>query len=319
MIFRGPDIAIATCRFTIAMSTTTPTPLVSVIVPVFSDAERPPLCLQALENQTYPKNSYEVIVVDNGSDESIEPVVTRFRQVRAGFESRSSSYAARNKGISLARGEVIAFTDADSIPFPDWIEKGVAHLLRLPHCGLVAGRIEVFCKNPARPTAVELYESMKAFQQKVSVEVGRYGVTANLFTFKTIFAQVGLFDADVKSGGDLDWGKRVSSFGYELIYADDSCVAHPARYSFDQLYKRVTRVIGGFYDLNRKKRVRYVGLGRGFIIDSFPPINASIEVLRSQQPKGVTDKIKVIAAMFFVQYVQVWERIRLLAGGKSSR
>jgi glycosyltransferase involved in cell wall biosynthesis len=298
---------------------TTTTPFVSVIVPVFNDPERLALCLQALENQTYPHNSYEVIAVDNGSDESIEPIVARFCQARTTYEGRSSSYAARNKGISLAQGEVIAFTDADSIPFADWIEKGVAHLLRSPRCGLVAGRVEIFCKHPARPTTVELYERLTAFQQKVSVELGKYGATVSLFTLKTVLAQVGLFDADVKSGGDIEWGHRVSAFGYELIYAEDTCVAHPARHSFAQLYKRVTRVIGGFYDLNRKKRVPYLGLGRGFIIDSFPPINASLEVLRSQQLKGVTDKIRVIFVMFFVQYVQVWERMRLMAGGESSR
>ena len=51
------------------------TPFVSVIIPVYNDPERLKTCLQALEEQTYPKSAYEVIVVDNGSDESIEPLV----------------------------------------------------------------------------------------------------------------------------------------------------------------------------------------------------------------------------------------------------
>lgn len=298
------------------------TPFVSVIVPVFNDSKRLPLCLQALENQTYPKNSYEVIVIDNGSDESIEPIVTRFRQARVGFEVRPSSYAARNKGISLAQGEILAFTDADSIPFTDWIEKGVVHLLRSPRCGLVAGRIEISCKNPARPTVVELYESKMYLLQKEYVEVGRFGATANLFTFREVFERVGPFDDNVKSSADAEWGQRVSSYGYRLMYADDTCVRHPARDSFGQLYRRVARVIGGLHDLNHKKGGSHIDngfIGKGFFVDSLPPIRSSTRVLLDPGIKGIDNKVKIIIVMFFVQYVQVWERIRLMMGGKSRR
>jgi glycosyltransferase involved in cell wall biosynthesis len=293
--------------------------LVSIIIPVYNDAERLPRCLEALEKQTYPENQYEVIVVDNGSDISPEPIVKQFGHARFAVERRPSSYAARNTGISLAPGEVMAFTDADCLPYPDWIKNGVAHLLRSPGCGLVGGKIELFFKTPARLTAVELYERLMTFRQEESIKHGQYSAGANLFTFKSVFARVGLFDPEIKSGGDIEWGQRVSSFGYELIYADDCCVAHPARSTFGQLYRRVTRLIGGFYDWNRKKPVHYRGLGRGFFIDALPPIRKSVAVWRSHDLKTLSDKIKVIAVLFFIQYVQVWERLRLMAGGTSRR
>ena len=97
-------------------------PFVSVVIPVYNDSVRLKTCLQALEAQTYPKEVYEVIVVDNGSDESIEPVVAEFPQARASYETHPGSYAARNKGVSISRGEVLAFTDLDDILAPDWIE-----------------------------------------------------------------------------------------------------------------------------------------------------------------------------------------------------
>ncbi|MGL4504066.1 MAG: glycosyltransferase, partial [Planktothrix sp.] len=59
------------------------TPFVSVIIPVFNDLDRLLVCLQSLENQTYPKKSYEVIVIDNGSAEEIKSVVLQFSQVVA--------------------------------------------------------------------------------------------------------------------------------------------------------------------------------------------------------------------------------------------
>jgi glycosyltransferase involved in cell wall biosynthesis len=183
---------------------------VSVIVPVFNDAERLKVCLRALEDQTYLKQLYEVIVVDNGSEESVEPVVAEFGHARVSHEERSGSYAARNRGLALARGEIIAFTDADCIPAADWIEKGVANLLRLSHCGLIAGRVDVFPQDPHRPTAVELYESRTALLQKEYVEDGGFGATANMFTRRAVFERVGLFDGGLKSGGDIEWSRRVA-------------------------------------------------------------------------------------------------------------
>ncbi|MCA1631767.1 MAG: glycosyltransferase family 2 protein [Acidobacteria bacterium] len=193
-------------------------PFVSVIVPVYNDPERLLLCLQALGRQTYPQDLYEIVVVDNGSDESLDELVARSGcRARLCSEARPGSYAARNRGLSVARGEVIAFTDADCIPARDWIERGTERLRSAPGCGLVAGRVEVSPRDPKRPTAVELYEARTALTQKLYVEEGRFGATANLFAFRDTFARVGLFDEELKSGGDLEWGQRVAGSGYGLV------------------------------------------------------------------------------------------------------
>ena len=97
-------------------------PLVSVVIPVCDDLRRLKICLEALENQTYPTHSYEVLVVNNNPVEDIEPDIVSFNHVRVICERRRGSYAARNKGILNARGTVLAFTDSDCIPRQDWIE-----------------------------------------------------------------------------------------------------------------------------------------------------------------------------------------------------
>ena len=58
------------------------TPFVTVIVPVWNDAERLGECLHALEGQTYPTYLFEVVVVDNGSEESVAPLVARYGRAR---------------------------------------------------------------------------------------------------------------------------------------------------------------------------------------------------------------------------------------------
>lgn len=112
------------------------TPFVSIIIPVYNDNDFLKVCLAALTKQTYSKDHFEIIVVDNNSTEDVSQITNRFEQVTLTHESIAGSYIARNKGLSLAKGEIIAFTDADCIPQSDWLEKGIATLTQRPNIGL---------------------------------------------------------------------------------------------------------------------------------------------------------------------------------------
>ena len=114
---------------------------VSVIIPVYNDSKRLKICLAALENQTFPQKQYEVIVIDNGSQEDIRSVTNQYKQAVIYTEFQTGSYAARNKGISVSKGDILAFTDSDCIPASDWIENGVARLQTDSKCGLIAGKV----------------------------------------------------------------------------------------------------------------------------------------------------------------------------------
>lgn len=293
---------------------------VSVIIPVFNDSKRLALCLKALQNQTYPQNLYEIIVVDNGSQENIKEVVTQFSQAFTTHESRPGSYAARNKGISLAKGEVIGFTDSDCIPALDWIEKGVKNIQSVPNCGLVAGRIELFFKDADKPTPVELYESIEmSFPQQRSLEKQNYGVTANLFTFKSVIDRVGLFDDTLKSCGDRQWGQRVFAAGYKQIYGDDVFIAHPARDSYNELYKRVTRIVGGRYDLLKKNSQSSAEIFKDLLMAFKPPFRSFFRIWSNSKLSGNKQKLQFTLVMLFVRYTTTWERVRLQFGGEPKR
>ena len=297
--------------------------IVSVIIPVFNDSERLKKCLEALEKQTFPQNSYEVIVVDNGSDHDIKDVVAPFKQAFTLYEDRPGSYAARNKGISVAKGKILAFTDADCIPASDWIEKGVKALQSIPNSGLVGGRIELFFKNPNQPNAVEVYENIEYdFDQKKLLETEHFCQSANLFTFKNVVDDVGLFNGALKSGGDRDWGTRVFSAGYKQIYAHDSCIYHPARNSFYQLYKRVTRIEGGHHDLMKEKlsnSEQINAFANDLMLAFTPPFRSFFRIWSNERLTTPKQKIQFILAMLFVRYIAAWERIRLKLGGSSRR
>lgn len=289
-----------------------PTPFVSVIVPVWNDAERLGECLRALEGQTYPGQLYEVVVVDNGSEESVGPVVARCGRARLVQEGSPGSYAARNAGLAHARGEVIAFTDADCLPAPDWIEKGVERLKRGGGRSVVAGRVEIFPRTPRRPNAVEQYEVLFALAQREFVGRYRFGATANLFAWREAFERVGPFLAQVKSGGDLEWGRRAAGHGYRVEYAEETSVRHPARASLSQLYSKIVRVAGGLHDLRRIKGHAYLEFDRGFLWEFLPPVRAVVRTLREPTLSRRRDRVKVCAVLLFVRYVQAFERLRLV-------
>jgi len=301
------------------------TPFVSVIIPVFNDADRLRICLEALEKQTYPQSCYEVIAIDNASNDGgkTKEVVESYSQAIYGFEESPGSYVARNKGISLSKGEVIAFTDADCIPALNWIEKGVDNLLRVPNRRMVAGKIEIFFKNPDKLTPVELYESLMALPQKEFLEVHHYGATANVFTFKTVLDRVGVFNAKLKSSGDVEWGQRVYACGYQQVYSEDVCVAHPARYSFAQLYKRTIRHAGGVYDLHHSEKYSFLKRNQLFLsylgFNLMPPLMFAYSTFLNPQLKNISQKLQVAFVMFYIRYTTAWELCKLKLGGISAR
>jgi len=300
-------------------------PFVSVIIPVFNDQERLKLCLDALCQQTYEQTRYEIIVIDNGSDnyEKIRKTVGGFKQVTVDQELTPGSYAARNKGISLAQGDVIAFTDSDCIPDICWLERGVQHLISKSDCGMVVGRVEIFFKDPQNPTLIELYQSLTAFPQEQHLKEFHGGATANVITWKEVIYHVGKFDSTLKSFGDFEWGKRVFLAGYEQVYADDVIVKHPARSSWPELWKRTIRVAGGVYDYFLGEQKSWLGKNKMFmrllLNDLVPPINFAIRTFRNRKIKGFHQKLTISLVLLIIRYVSAIEKIRLKLGGASVR
>lgn len=296
-------------------------PLVSVVIPVYNDAERLEICLAQLDLQSY--EPIEAVVVDNGSKDlsAVRTVVECRRFARLVCEKTPGSYAARNRGIKMSKGEVLAFTDADCVPAADWVEQGVAALRSRDNCGLVAGAIEIVMKDRRHP--VELFESVMALAQQKFVEQDRYGATANVFTWRSVIEQVGGFNALLKSSGDVEWGQRVFAAGYQQIYAAAARVQHPARSSFAQLARQASRHAGGFYDLRcrqarsaRESNLAFLKLV-GFHL--MPPVMFAAKISRHPKLKGFEEKAKVVLTLVFVRWVTVKTLIGLRLGGVSER
>lgn len=291
-------------------------PAVTVIVPVYNDQRGLERCLKALVQQTYPVDRYDVIVVDNGSSPPIRLPPQLSMSCVVLREMSPGSYAARNRGLLQASGQVLAFTDADCLPSATWIEAGVAALQANTGVGLVAGRVDVCPLDPSAPTVVELYEQLAAFPQARQVRERQFGATANVFTRRGVVDQVGVFCADLKSGGDMEWGQRIARAGYSVKYAPDVVVVHPARRTLTELWRQAVRVAGGRRDIER-------GVAGDVLKRAARPLQSAFAsvafFLRHPELNGVTQRLAVLFVGVVVRVAYSYERIRLALGGSSRR
>ena len=211
-------------------------PDVSVVIPARDAASTLPRTLAALAAQTH--RDFEVIVVDadssDGSAASAEDsgVVTSVVRLREGVGRVSGDRsvpsatvategagpgAARNAGARVATASVLAFTDADCFPRPDWLEHGVR---AVDHAQLVQGRVV-----PAQPPG--------PYDRTVHVPAF-FGLfeTANLLITRELFDQLGGFapgwrPAGGKELGEDTWlGWRAKRLGATVAFAGDAVVEH---------------------------------------------------------------------------------------------
>ncbi|MFB8387035.1 glycosyltransferase [Microbacterium sp. NPDC055910] len=285
-------------------------PTVTVVVPVYEDLARLKMCLALIAAQDYPAELINVIVVDNASRTDLTPALPpgdpRFTLIR---EMQRGSYAARNAGLKIAEGEMLAFTDADCLPHPTWISTAVAILTEEGHPQAVGGDIHLVFRNGMHPrSGPELYESAHEFPQRRFVEVDGFAATANLVVSRSVMSRVGPFNAALKSGGDQEWGKRLHASGARMVFSARAVVDHPARSSWFGLAKKTVRVERGISALTVGQQSsedrRYIGqqlrIGLGIWR----------AVWRQDWPASRGEKAKYAAAQSWVNAFRIAERIR---------
>lgn len=223
-------------------------PFVSVIIPVFNNAATLGSVLEGLARQSYPPERYEVLVVDNrSSDGSAE--LARAHGVRLLAETaRQSAYAARNRGIAAARGDVLAFLDGDCVPEPAWLGAGVAALER-EGAGLAGGRIEI--RAAGDRALLAHYERLSYVRQAETIAAHGTSAGGNLFLRRAVIDAAGPFREDLVSGGDSEICLRARRHGFRIAYAEDAVVTHRAVGSVRSLLRRYRRLGRGEADLAR--------------------------------------------------------------------
>lgn len=246
-------------------------PFVSVIVPVRNSPERIARCIEALQDQTYPEDRFEIIIVDNGSTDETPDVIRRYPVVYREETSVQSPYAARNKGIEAARGDIIALIDANCFATPRWLEEAVATMTG-EQADLVGGRV-TFLFPGREKSAAEMYDSLSNVKMKESIEGRKVAKGGNLLVRKEVFTKIGLFPGHIRSGMDVFWTGKASRAGCKLVYSEKAEVRYPAR-GLMPLLKKSYRVGRGIPRIWREEGVSRVNILKR-IVSGFRPVSAA--------------------------------------------
>lgn len=121
-------------------------PEVSVIIPAYNSADYIEESVESVLNQTF--TGFEIIIIDDGSTDNTAEVLTRFsRDVTYVKQDNRGPSAARNKGISLSRGEYLSFLDSDDLFLPNHLEELITFLKEYIQVGFVFSDLELFALN----------------------------------------------------------------------------------------------------------------------------------------------------------------------------
>lgn len=219
--------------------------VVSVIIPTLNEARYIKTCLDSLLNQSYPKDQYEVLVVDSDSTDGTIDIVNAYcrkhSNVNLIFEDKKSASAARNKGIKMAKGKIIAFIDADTIISGGWIAQIIGSFDNIPHLGVVGGPDFTPADDPYSAQMVGLTENSEArvseFKDK---EAAMMIKSCNCGCLKEVLDIVGYFDEDVPSMFYFDetplWLKMIIK-GYNAYFNPEMYVFHRRQSSVREFLK----------------------------------------------------------------------------------
>lgn len=293
------------------MNTGTQLPFVSVIVPTYNDWTRTKQCLDALLSQNYPRTKYEVLVIDNNVAPPTDLDLYNYigKSAKLLTEAKKGSYAARNTGIRAAKGDILAFTDSDCIPSPDWLSQGIRHFQTNDNLSAVAGHISLFTTEKIK-TCADCLELATAFDQKQSVARGT-AVTANLFIKKETIEKQGLFDENVPSGGDTLYTKQLTTQGYLLAYAEDAVVHHPSRSELSELTRKARRKYGA-----RLARQNTLWGKIYYGITLFYPPATKLKRIFDCKHLTVTEKMQALYAILLTRVGELYEWARITIKGK---
>jgi glycosyltransferase involved in cell wall biosynthesis len=205
-------------------------PFFSVIVPSYERAQQLNACLRALSCQSYPRDRFEVIVVNDGGTACLDSQVEAFSKhldVKLLKQTRSGPAAARNFGARYAKGAFLAFTDDDCAPAPNWLEALAAGFTRFPDCAF-GGRTINGVRDNVYSTVSQLLVDYLYANYNSDPSHARFLTSNNLAFPAKGFHAIGGFDVAWKraAGEDRELCDRWLAAGQRMIYLPEAKVEH---------------------------------------------------------------------------------------------
>jgi glycosyltransferase involved in cell wall biosynthesis len=182
-------------------------PRVSIIVPVYNGERFLGEAIDSIFAQTYP--SYEIIVVDDGSTDRTRQIALSYPSVKYLYQANAGTASARNRGIAIARGEYLAFLDADDVWMPDKLSIQMAAFEADPAVEIVSGYVEQFVEPDFNPDLSKNYF--------VPAEALPGYVTIAILIKRSVFDAIGSFHEDFLSAETVSWFAGIIESQHKIL------------------------------------------------------------------------------------------------------
>ena len=222
---------------------------ITAIVPTYNRAQTLLRCLAALDRQTAPRDTFEVIVVDDGSADDTPEVFRRFSasttlNIEYIRQENAGQNAARNRAIRLCRGRMLLFLNDDTVTAPDVIERHIVGHRTYPgeNCAFL-GRVTISPELPPSIFAKLHLDAAYALWENTVELPWKAFYTCNLSIAKGFLLKYGLFDEDLRYNDDIELAERLSHHGLRIFY-DKRCVGYHYHYLTEDDFVRLAQLSG---------------------------------------------------------------------------
>lgn len=217
-------------------------PFISIIIPTYERPKRLAVCLKALGGLDYPRERFEVIVVDDGSRRPPEAVVAEFNgnfDVMLLTQAHAGPATARNTGAAQAKGDILAFTDDDCEPAVDWLQTLAKRFTATSNCAIGGRALNGLPDNPFSSASQMLIDYLYNYYNSVPYKA-RFITSNNLALPAVLFRAIEGFDTNFPyaAGEDRELCDRWLHHGFDMIYAPEVVVRHSHFLRFQTFYKQ---------------------------------------------------------------------------------
>jgi len=240
------------------------TPLFSIVIPTYNRPKQLASCLQAIGGLTYPRDRFEVIVVDDGSLTSLDSIVQSFSNrlaVRLITQPNSGPGVARNRGVAEAQGDFLAFTDDDCTPSSSWLHALAAAFCDTPDCGIGGKTINSLPGNTYSTTSQLLLDYLYGYYNQ-NLHGAKFFASNNMAFPRKAFLESGGFDAKYRQAAaeDRELCDRWVSQGRRLQYVPEALVSHAHSLALGTLWQQHFNYGRGAFFFHRMRAKRGGGL-----------------------------------------------------------
>lgn len=193
-------------------------PYFSIVIPAYNEEEHIGACLESIFNSDYESTKYEVVVVDNGSQDSSYDIAANLGRARVFQLLEGNVGAVRNYGAAQARGQIIIFIDADCLLDTDWLNRA-EKLIREHPDGAYGGGV----KLPNNATWIEKSWLLQKDEQPI---LPKHLIGASIVLPKDLFFELEGFDELVSSGEDTDFHHRLTSAKVSVLIDHSLDITH---------------------------------------------------------------------------------------------